>query len=121
MHEIKDNGTYLLIKLTGEFDFHALIEVIDEEMALPVYPERNDIWDMRQASLALQFEQLSRIWEHVLQKYPTNPRRNRVALLVNPGLNSSYAEMWATTAPPQSPFVARVYEDWDLAVAWVSP
>ncbi len=119
MYAISDMGRYFLVEVQGELNYDLIIEILKDEMSRPEYPDRNDLWDLSRASLLLQFEHLGRIWDVVMAHYPTQATRQRSAIVAQAGLNSSYAEMWASSRPSPCPFQVRTFQEVGPALAWL--
>lgn len=118
MFRLTDKGDYLHMVFQGN-NLAQLLETIDHELREPAFAHRNDIWEIGQAPLEIQFGQLEDITEHILARYPRGATRTRTAIVVAPGLNAGFAEIWAGSAG-RLPYEVRVFHDFKQAEAWVT-
>jgi hypothetical protein len=84
----------------------------------PHYCDRNDIWVFGQETLAVKFDELDLITEHIMDLYPAEATRTKTALVASPGLTAAFITVWAETAD-SLPYDIQTFSDLKTAEEWI--
>lgn len=113
-----DKKDYILVE-PPEAEYWEILQTFGSLLKVADYPNKNIIWDFRNALLKPTYDELYKIKDWIKEKYPENAKSDRkVALVVEGGLNLALAKEYiriANELPPEF----NIFPDLDSAKDWI--
>ena len=116
MYRITDAGNYYQVEINGSTR-EDLMEAILAAADFPGYLERPAIWIFGEKSYQIQLKDLQDIAIHARTQYAAVARVPRRAIVVSPGLNAGYAEIYAQDI--NLPYELKIFHGLKGAEDWV--
>ena len=117
--KVFDRKDYILVEPL-EAEYWEILRTFGSLIKLADYPDRDIIWDFRNALLKVNYEDLYKIKNFMKQKYPENVKSDRkVAIVVEGGFNLALAEEYVRIAyelPPEF----QIFQDLESAKNWIN-
>ena len=117
MDIVTDAGDHLEVLAEGE-TANDLVAALKAAFSYPRYHYRHAIWYFTQNNFKVSLEQLGQVTEYIRANYPKDAPRTRRAIVVPPGLNAGFAEVWAS-GDNKLPYDVKVFHDEAEARAWI--
>ncbi len=116
--EITVKKDYILVE-PSEVDYWEIWQGIGEELKLPEFSKKNDIWVFHEGQIKLTYDDLYRLKDFIYENYPENAQRTKTALVVESGIQAALAESFGQIAADELPFEIQVFTDFKSAEQWV--
>ena len=108
----------MLVEPVAGGDIWDLFECFGRAFQMPEHPDINAIWVIPDGPLTVNFEDLYKVREMLMKKYPKNAKSNRkVAIVVQTGLLTAMANEYIRIVE-DLPIEFRVFPDLSKAEQW---
>jgi hypothetical protein len=115
--KITENKEYILVELSEGIQFWEVLEAVGKFVVKNEYPEKNDIWVLREGPLDLSVGELYELKDVIKSHYPANSSRTKTAIVAESGIQAGIANMFSMMAE-DLPFQIKVFKDLDAAKEW---
>lgn len=117
-YTIEEFGSYIEVKFEGYITVELLKLCVEEEIAIENYPDKNDIFDFRNAIISLSGYELPSLFDFIKLLYPNKTTRSKTAFIVSSGFQKGVAETFKDIAS-KLPLEIKIFFDKDSAEDWV--
>ena len=105
------------IKWTGTITESSIMDCSKELSVQSDYPEKNRIYDLREATVEVSGFRLSEIANFTQMMYPKNAPDSKTAIVVSPGFQKSIAEAFKEFEK-NLPYQIKIFLDAESAKKW---
>ncbi len=119
MHTIIKESGYLLVSLEGEATYQDIKNAIAEELARDDYQSMNDVWDFTNCILLISHDQLDKVVNEVMLRYPKTYSRTKTAIVTPSGFSEAMGVFWMDQAY-LLPYAVKVFTRMQDAEEWLA-
>ncbi len=119
MHSINKKSGYLLVAFEGEITYQEIKNAVEDELSRDDYQGMNDIWDFSKCTLLIKHDQLERVVNDVMVRYPKTSSRVKTAIVISSGFTKAMADFWVEQAY-LLPYSVQVFMNLQDAEEWLA-
>jgi hypothetical protein len=109
---------YILVEPSAGIDFWEIIEGIGKLLSLDGFPQKGDIWKLKEGPLSFLYDDIYRLKEFVFKYYPRNQNMHKTAIVVESGFQAGIAKEYAKIVQ-DLPVEIEVFFDMEAAEKWI--
>jgi len=114
---IKENEKYFQIKWSGAITETSVIDCSKSIATFSDYPQKNRIYDLRDATFEISGFSLAGIANFTQLVYPMDAKQSKAAIVVSPGLQKAIVEIFKDYES-KLPYQIKIFYDQESAEEW---
>jgi len=87
-------------------------------MSIPEYPDKNCVYDFREAIIEFSGYNIPNLINHIKTLYPKNAKRSKTAIVISSGVQKAIAEIFIDFAK-NLPYQLKIFNHLESAENWV--
>ncbi|HWQ26274.1 MAG TPA: hypothetical protein VN367_05760 [Chlorobaculum sp.] len=119
MYAIENTDSHIRVDFSGKVYNDDLLNAFREEVALPDYRAKNDLWIFDGCECDFSLSSFDELVSYISGNYPRNATRMKTAILTSNYLHNALGQLFCADADIL-PYSVRIFQDYSEAAAWLA-
>ena len=119
MYAIENTDSHIRVDFSGKVYNDDLINAFREEVALPDYRVKNDLWIFDGCECDFSLSSFDGLISYISGNYPPDATRKKTAIITSNYLHNALGQLFCSDADIL-PYSVRIFQDHSEAAAWLA-